>query len=193
MSLGILNMYASPEAAKTANIEVTDRRYYIDAKQPADAVLKVVDVVTGEFDAKNKTNRDAGQPWLTVRLEVVEGTIGLSERKAGGGYSNFQGGAGDSVSLFFNLSAKQPQDAIERQFRDLQNTTATLCGGRASDYDPSGPRAGQILADLQAIPEGTQVKLTQVKASANGYYNDRLIELIPMATSPAVAKSKKAS
>lgn len=193
MSLGILNMYASPEAVKAANIEVSDRRYYIDAKQPADCVLEIVEVVTGEFDAKNKTNRDAGQPWLTVRLQLVEGTVGLSERKAGGGYSNFPGQPGDSVSLFFNLSAKQPQDAIERAFRDLQNTTATLCGFRAADYDPEGARAGQILADLQAIPEGQQVRLTQTEPNAKGYYNDRTMELIPMATSPAKAKSKKAS
>lgn len=190
-NLGILSMYASPEAAAANNVELQDRRYYIDSMAPADCILSFDEVVLGAFDVKKTTNPDAGQPWISIKFTVSEGTIGLSE-KGRSGYSNFSGSKGDSVSLFYNLSMKQAQAKIDRTFGDLQEITAVLTGNRPAVYDATGERAGRLLEDLQALPAGTLVRMTQTKANKNGYY-DRLFELVPGVPAAPAKSAKKAS
>ena len=193
--MSILDMFASPEAvAKASEAGIVEKKAirYVDSKAAADAIVEFVELSEGK--SENPKSLHVGQPYLYIKMKIVEGTVGLSE-KAGGSYTAIEGGEGDEFSLYFNLSERQKPDDITRTFQRLCRTVAAITDNKASDFASDGPLAGQVLSVLREVEAGTQFRLTQLRddnnPNAKGYYNNLTIEPVP--TAPAAKKSKKAS
>lgn len=172
--------------------EVRAAALYVDQKRPHDFTARIVEF--GVAQHENDNSPRFGKEYLGVRLEILDGEAALSRKIGAKNYQEVNGRPGDSVSLYFPLSADgMTKSAAANNFRDLCTFIAVLEDASPDDYvkggriGPQGIRAS-MAKDTEHL--GKVLRIAAQTANKGGYYNSKY-ELVP-SDEPKTKKGKVA-